>query len=248
MLNRLDYSYNEGESIMHRLNPLIKLFGLFIYVLVCLLKFNNLIFIFSISLVFMLMLFSDINIFKYIKIIWKFKYILIILYIFMYRNGVEFIDINILVFKIIFIILYIFMIIYTTTKEDLGKSIATTLNIFNVIGISIKKISSFIIDLFVYVSYFIDSLNEFITSLEIKGNIYNHNNLIGKFKICIKNFKKIFINTSNKMQDRRREKKYRLYNSNVKSKYKYRYRLCIYDYIFVILNMGIILFYILRVR
>ena len=30
MLNRLDYSYNGEESIVHRLNPVVKIFGLIV--------------------------------------------------------------------------------------------------------------------------------------------------------------------------------------------------------------------------
>ena len=52
MLNRLDYSYNGEESIVHRLNPVVKIFGLIVYVLICLLKFNYLLFIVSIVSVF----------------------------------------------------------------------------------------------------------------------------------------------------------------------------------------------------
>ncbi len=150
MLNRLDYSYNNEESIVHRLNPVVKIFGFFIYVIICLLKFNNLLFIVNISFVFFLLLLSNVNIVKYLKILWKLKFILIVMYAYMYHKEFAFIDMNIIVFKFIFFILYGVMLVYTTTKEDLGKGSANALNIFNIIGISLRKIASFITNIFAY--------------------------------------------------------------------------------------------------
>ncbi len=248
MLNRLDYSYNGEESIIHRLNPVVKIFGLFIYVVLCLLKFHNILFIVNISIVFMLLLLSNIKISKYLKIVWKLKYILIIMYAYMYHKEYAFIDMNIIVFKFIFLILYISMIVYTTTNEDLGKGGAKSLNIFNLLGISLRKIASFITNIFVYIVFFIDTFNEVFVNLEIKGNVYTHSNVIAKRKLLFKNIKLLFSKTKEKMSLRKSDKKYRLYNGNVKSQYKYRSKLCIFDYIFIILNIGMIIFYILKVR
>ena len=55
MLNRLDYSYNGEESIVHRLNPVVKIFGLVVYVLICLLQFDYLLFVISTGFVFLLL-------------------------------------------------------------------------------------------------------------------------------------------------------------------------------------------------
>lgn len=248
MLNKLDYSYNGEESIIHRMNPVVKLFGLFIYVLVCLLKFNNFLFIFNISLVFCLLLLSNINYLKYIKIIWKLKYVLIIMYAYMYHKEIAFLDMNIFVFKFIFFVLYIALLIYSTTKEDLGKGLANVTNVFNIFGINVKKISSFFTGIFTFWVYFIENINKFINSLEIKGQVYSHNNILGKYKLILKNIKSVFINTKSNMKLRKNDMKYKLYDGNVKSQYKYRNKLCIFDYIFIILNIGMIVFYILKVR
>ena len=248
MLNKLDYSYNGEESIIHRMNPVVKLFGLFIYVLVCMFKFNNILFIVNISIVFLLLLLSNINIFKYLKIIWKLKYILIIMYAYMYHKEMDFFDMNVIVFKFVFLILYIAMLVYTTTKVDLGKGGAKAINIFNLIGISFTKISTFITNIFVFIEEFIEESNEVITNLEIKGKDYTHSNIVGRIKLFFKNLKLILSKTKNKMRLRKSDMKYKLYNGNVKSQYKYRNKLCIFDYLFIILNIGMVVFYILKVR
>lgn len=248
MLNKLDYSYNHEESIIHRLNSVVKMIGLFVYVLICLLKFNNFLFIFNISLIFLMLLISNIKFSKYLKVVWKLKYIIIIMYAYMYHKEMTFIDMNIIVFKFVFFILYIAMMIFTTTKEDLGKGGAKTINIFNIFGISLRKISSFITNILVYTSYFIDTFNEVFINLEIKGQVFTQSNLIEKWKLFFKNVKLIFSKIKLKVDDRKVEKKNKFYDGNVKSQYKYRNKLCIFDYIFIILNIGMVVFYILKVR
>lgn len=248
MLNKLDYSYNNEESIIHRLNPVVKIFGLFIYVLICMLKFNNILFIVNISVVFCLILLSNINILRYLKIVWKLKYILVIMYFYMIHKDMEFMDINVLVFKFVFLVLYIALIVYTTTKEDLGRGGALSVNMFNLIGISFKKISLFITNVVTFFEYFIVNMNDIFTNLEIKGNDYTHNNIIAKFKLFILNIRLVFKKTKDNMKSRKNDMKYRLYDGNVKSQYKYRNKLCIFDYLFIILNIGMIIFYILKVR
>ena len=65
MLNNLDYTYNDEDSIVHRINPLLKFIGLFIYILVCLFKYDNVLFILNLSLVFILILLSNVSILRY---------------------------------------------------------------------------------------------------------------------------------------------------------------------------------------
>ena len=187
MLNNLDYTYNDEDSIIHRINPLLKFIGLFIYILVCLFKYDNVLFILNISLVFMLILLSNISIIKYLKVVWKLKYLIIVLYFMLYHYGLEIIDINIIVFKLIFLILYIVMIIYTTTKEDIGKGLAKGLNIFNIIGINLKKISSFITNIITFIISYIDTMKEVINSGENKGIMYSHSNILNKIKLVFIN-------------------------------------------------------------
>jgi energy-coupling factor transporter transmembrane protein EcfT len=140
------------------------------------------------------------------------------------------------------------MIIYTTTKKDLGNGSAKILDMFNLIGFSFKKMSSFLTSIYVYPGIFIDTYREVVINLEIKGKDYSHSNLVDKIRLFFKNIKIVFKKSNDKMKSRKVQMKYRLYKSNVKSKYKYRNKLCIFDYIFIIVNIGIVVFYVLKVR
>ena len=248
MLVKLDYKYNDEISIVHRINPVIKILCFFIYLLIVLLKFNSYLFILNIFIVFLLMLLSNVNILRYFKVIWKLKYIVIIMYAFMLHKQMKLISINVIVFEFLFTFLYMALIVYTTTKEDLGKGSARIISIFDFLNIGVKRISYFITNIFTLIIYLIEDFNSTIEMLEIKGIIYTHGTIIDKVKLVFKNIKKIYSYSKTKMNNRKFDMKYRLYNSKVKSKYKYRTRLNIFDIILLIINIGMIVFYILKVR
>ena len=248
MLSRLDYSYNSGDSIVHRLNPVVKMIGFIIYALICCLKFDYLLFIVSTGFVFMLLLLSNIRIVKYFNVLFKFILILIAMFIFMRSKNIELFDISIILIKFAFCILYLVMIIYTTTKNDLGRGSAKILDVFNLIGFSFKKICCFLTNFYYYPGLFLDTYIEVFTNLEIKGKVYSHNSIIDRIALFFKNVKLVFRKTNEKMKSRKENMKYRLYKGNVKSKYKYRNKLCIFDYIFIIFNIGLLVFYIVKVR
>ena len=248
MLNKLDYSYNDEISIIHRINPVIKLFGLFIYVLICLLKYNNYLFIANLSFIFLLMLLSNVNILRNFKLVWKFKFIILIMYVVMYHYQMSIVDINIIVFKFIFFLVYLSVIYYTTTKEEIGIGLSKIVNIFNLIGIDLRKIASFFTNIITSVICFFDTLGDTLISGEIKGNVYTHSNIIDKYKLYVRYFKKVYKSSKDKMKKRKNDMKYKLYNDNIKKRYKYGKKLGIYDYLFILINIGFIVFYILKVR
>ena len=67
-------------------------------------------------------------------------------------------------------------------------------------------------------------------------------------KLFFSNVSIVFKKSNDKMKSRKVNMKYRLYKSNEKSQYKYRNKLCIFDYIFIIVNIGMLVFYIVKVR
>jgi len=249
MLDELDYSYNDVDSLVHRLNSSFKFIGLFIYVLICLLKFNNILFIVNTLLVFILILLSNIKYIRYLKVIWNLKYIIIIYY-FVTLNalGMDLSSINILLFKILFFIMYIKVIIFTTPKENIGRGLGRIFNVFNFLGISIKIIELFFINLFDYRYLLVANNNQYINSLEHRGIDYSHNNIIEKTKISLLGVKSINDKSIKDIKNKKEIIKDRLYNDKVKRLYKYRNRFNIFDIIYMIINIAMIIYYVLVVR
>lgn len=248
MYNNLNYSYNDEKSILHNINPLCKFIGLFIYILLCLLKYNNLLFIMTLCLVFIMILCSNVSILRYFKIVWNLKYLIIVMYFFMLHKNMAIQDINIIIFKIVFLVLYCFLILYTTTKEDIGRGLAKILNLFNLIGINLKKISSFITGRIFFILCYIEILNKVVVYGEYRGVDYSQSNILNKVKIIIMNLKRVYKESKSVMTQRKNDMKYKLYDGNIVSKYKYEKKLVMIDYLFIAINIILVIYYVLKVR
>ncbi len=248
MLNKYDYSFNYEDSFIHRMNPLIKIFSLFVYILVWLFKFNNYLFIFSLSYVFLLILISNVKLRKYIKVLWKFKYIFIIIGFYMYSKNMDIMDSSIIMLRIIFLILHIFMIMFTTTKSQMVRTIGWLIDRINIIGINKKKIYNLVDNIYTFIFKFISLFNDTIIYREMNGTEYVHGNVLSKGKIVVSNIKNVFNSTKSKVKDNKVIKKYRLFDERVVSKYRYVNKLCLIDYLVLIINVGMVIFYVMKVR
>ena len=229
MLNKYDYSFNYEDSFIHRMNPLIKIFSLFVYILVWLFKFNNYLFIFSLSYVFLLILISNVKLRKYIKVLWKFKYIFIIIGFYMYSKNMDIMDSSIIMLRIIFLILHIFMIMFTTTKSQMVRTIGWLIDRINIIGINKKKIYNLVDNIYTFIFKFISLFNDTIIYREMNGTEYVHGNVLSKIK-------NVFNSTKSKVKDNKVIKKYRLFDERVVSKYRYVNKLCLIDYLVFIIS------------
>lgn len=248
MLNKYDYSFNYEDSFIHRMNPLIKIFSLFVYILVWLFKFNNYLFIFSLSYVFLLILISNVKLRKYIKVLWKFKYIFIIIGFYMYSKNMDIMDSSIIMLRIVFLILHIFMIMFTTTKSQMVRTIGWLIDRINIIGINKKKIYNLVDNIYTFIFKFISLFNDTIIYREMNGTEYVHGNVLSKGKIVVSNIKNVFNSTKSKVKDNKVIKKYRLFDERVVSKYRYVNKLCLIDYLVLIINVGMVIFYVMKVR
>ena len=248
MLSRGWTAYCEGDSIVHKLHPSLKIFGLFCFLLLCVLKYNNYLFIANITIVFILVLFSNVDIVLYFKKIWKMKFLLIILYFVLYRLGMSITNINVLMFKIVFFVLYWNVIKYTTTRLDISKGIANIFNVFNFLGYNIRKLVIKLSNLFSSNRFFSLSSNEYVNSLDVRGDVYSQSNIVSKVRKYFTNYSEIIKEKRNKKKERRASIDRHLYNKKRIVSFKYLYRYKFIDYLFGIIYIVMITFYILKVR
>jgi len=247
MLNKLDYSYNNENSFIHRINPSIKILGLCFYVLFCLLKYNNYLFIVNIALVFSLILFSNVDVKRYLKVVWDWKFILIFLYVLLYSQEMEIVDINIIIFKILFFLMYFKCLIFTTTREEFGKGGSVLLNLFNLIGLSLRRIAIKISNFFSFFYFFFDSFKEYYRTVNAKGGCAD-SSLVDEIVLFFKEFKNIFKLARDKSKQRKKDLLNKMYDKHLQPYYKYRYKLKWYDYLFVIIYIAMLVFYVWKVR
>lgn len=248
MLDKYDYSYNYERSIIHRVSPVIKFISLIVYIIICFLPYNNYLFIILLTYVFMLLLFSNIRTFKYLKILWKFKLIFLIMFFYMYSKDFTMYNMLIIYFKVIFLILHFFLIILTCTKNDFVTGITWIIDRFNIVGIRKKKIFNLIDKIYNFYISFITNFNDMVKYRELNGINYIYSDLIIKTIFIIYNFKLVFNKTCDSIKIREDDKKYRLFDVNSISKYKYVNKLCFVDYCILLINVGMIIFYVMKVR
>ena len=247
MLNKLDYSYNNENSLIHKINPSIKILGLIFYVLFCLLKYNNYLFICNISLIFAVILLSNVDYKRYCKVLWKWSFLLIFLYVFLYSRGMVIRDINIVIFKILFFLLYFKCLIFTTTREEFGKGGSVLLNLFNLIGISLRRIGISITNGFSFIYYFFNISNRYLENISIKGGCADVS-LLDKIIVFFREFSNIWKEAIKKNKQRKKDLINKMYDKHLHLSYKYRYKLKWYDYLFVIIYIAMLVFYIWKVR
>ncbi len=247
MLNKLDYSYNNEDSLIHKLNPSIKMLGLLFYVLFCLLKYNNYLFIVNLAIIFILILFSNVDYKRYLKVLWNWKFILVFLYVFLYSQEMVIRDINIIIFKILFFLLYFKCLLFTTTREEFGKGSSVLLNLFNLIGLSLRRIAINVSNVISFIYYFIDTWKDYYINVSVKGGCADLS-VFDKVVAFFKEFSNIWNVSKNKSRLRKKELLDKMYDKNMHSAYKYRYKLKWYDYLFVIIYIGMLVFYIWKVR
>ena len=244
MLDRYMVSYNYEESILHTLNPIVKFISFILFFISLFFKFDLIIFIASIVWVFTLIMFSNISIKQYLKVLWNYKYILILIYILLLHTEMEPVFIHVVMFKIVFCLLYFYLILFTTTKRDFSKGLG---NIFNV-GLNEKKVSNIFSTIYVYICTFIEVVNDNYDIYSIKGEDKIFINVINKTIFFIHNIKNNILETNARMDEYKSDMKHRMYDSSTRYKYKYRSKLNVFDYILLIFFLSIYVYYIIKVR
>ena len=243
MLDKYNHCYNYEESIIHNMNPIIKIISFIVYILILLFKFNNILFICNISLVLGYILFSNISIFKYLKIIWNIKYILIVIYVVMYSKGYSYMNINYILLYVVFSILFIYVIIFSTTKEDLSNSLGSIFNI----GIYKEKVKYFFYKLICFKEIFIINLNKRIDNIEYNGFDIRYRSFIVRWGLVLSNFKDIYYDSKRDLYKRNKYILLKGFNGYNKRN-KYSKKISLIDGIVIIYDVFLIIYYILVVR
>lgn len=244
MLDKYLISYNHEESIIHNINAVVKIISFVLYLIACFFKFDNILFIFFISWNFMLLLLSNISILRYLKVLWKYKYLLIILYYLLYCMNLGLVFVNVIIFKVIFALLNFYMIIFTTKKEDLCKGLGLIFNVFK----NKKIVSNFFNNIYSFFIIFIEEVNITFEMNCLKGTDCCFVTIIDKIRIFGIYFKDIFNNAKIKNNQRKLCMKYRLFDLKESDNYKYYNKLTVFDYILVLFYICLYVYYIIKVR
>ena len=243
MLDKYNHCYNYEESIIHNMNPIVKIISFIVYIIVLCFKFNNILFICNISLVLGFVLFSNINVFKYLKVIWNFKLLLIFLYIFFLYKNYSWMSITYILLYVVFTILFVYVIILSTTKEDLSNSLGSIFNI----GIYKERIKYWFYKLLCFKELFIINLNKRVDNIEYNGFDIRYRSFIVRWGLVLSSIKDIYRDSKKDLRKRERyilKKGFNGYNK----RNNYHKKLSFIDYVIVLYDVFLIVYYIMVVR
>lgn len=194
MLNNIELnSYVDTNSIINKLNPIVKIISIIFILFLSILSNNIKAHLLIILLIINLILLSKIDYSYFLKTINNIKYFLIIIFIFnlFFTNIIDNI-VNIL--RIIELIIYSKLITYTTKTTDINYAITylcTPLKLFKINPLFISMSITLTIR---FIPIVINEINTIIKALKVKG-IYFSNNIKKNIIILKQIIKPIFKNS-----------------------------------------------------
>lgn len=231
---------------MKVINPCLKLISCVIVLLSLFFPFEKILYIYECTILFMVLLFSDIKIKEMLIFVYKMFFIIILTLIFINIYYEE--TYRILYFiRFSLIYLYFYVIIKSFSIYEFSKASSKVIDFFNFLSINIKKLRQNIYLSIKYIFVWYDYYKEYSLIESMKGIDYFHKGDIYKILFLFKNFKNIKKDSKKRIKEIKKDFKYRNYNY-LQDAYKYSWRLKKYDYLFCILHINIIFLYVWRVR
>jgi len=226
-------SYYPIKSIIHRLNPIIKLIIFLMIILLLILSSSLYIHIFLVSLIIIMLLLSKVPLSYYFKTIWFFRYIYILIaFVCAYFNiTLELTSIYIL--KLIIFVEYINIFAFTTSPSETIYGIEKVISPFNFLFLPISKIAFKINNALRYLPLMMSVEYKVLKAQSSRGIDYNNSTIFGRMYALNNILSNIFSLTKEKNKEIQFSEKLRLYN--VKT-YRTNYRtnkIGIYDIIFL---------------
>lgn len=184
MLNNIVIGkYYNNNSIIHKINPFIKLLLTLIYIIFIMLVENLYAYVILTIFLVIFILFTKVPLKQYYKSI-KGLYILILsIIIINIVFKTQYTNIILMIMKLLLILMYTSILTMTTTTLELTKALEQLLYPIKYIGINIYRLS-FIITLSInFIPSILNQVNKILISLKIKGINYKKQNLRNKLLI-----------------------------------------------------------------
>lgn len=178
-------SFYPIDSMIHRLNPIIKLVNFVIVLLIVL--YTSSIYIVSFIMIFLLFMIieSHVPLRYYFNTFYSFRYIYILVAIICAYNGIVFNTYLVYIFKLIIVFEYINVLSYTTSPSETIYSIDRALSTFNFLYLNVSILAFKINSLLRYHPLYMNTKYSLIKSSSSRGVIYNTLNLDKKFRLYV---------------------------------------------------------------
>ena len=210
--NRYFGSFYPVNSSIHKLNPVIKLICLFLFIIPLIgsmdIKLHIVIFFFII----MLMYTSNVPMKFYFNMLYGLRYIYIILLFLLASKGLSLEQAVVVFIKISAFIEYLALIFYTTSPSELKYGIEKTLNPFNLFNFNLGRLSNKIVGIINFFPLLLTTEHEVLKSASARGLDYYHSDILAKISVVLSSFKNTIRLTIKKIHDIKFASELRMYS------------------------------------
>lgn len=236
--------YYQIDSLMHRINPTIKIISFFLSLLTLLLTnvldINLMVLLFVIVLI----MFTKIPLKNFFNAFYSMRYIYLLTILIGYLCNASITLLIVILIKIITLVLYISLISYTTSVSELSYGIETFLEPFNLFGLKLGNVSLFITSLIKFYPTLLKNINQALLSASSRGIDYNHSGLINRYSSLNKVLPYALSKTIKDMKTNKLECKIKLHNTRKRRTNINHNKISFYDIMLIIFNLLFILAYI----
>lgn len=240
-------SYYPEKSIIHSINPLIKIISILILLLSIFINNNIYISIIILLLIILISLFAKLPYNTYLKVLYGLKYIILFTIIIYLLFNYNLIDIVVIVLKLYSIVLYTTIITMTTSHKEMTRGIEMFLYPFSLIGLNVNKVSLMLTLALRFIPTILTQADKIMKSQRSRGIDYNSYEINKKLYSLKTILLPIFILTLRRADTISDVLQLRMYDLNNTRTHLINYEIKLKDIIFLLINILILALSILEV-
>lgn len=230
-------NYYPINSIIHKLNPVNKIFCLILFILFIFINTSLKLHFILLSFLVLFMLLSKVPFRFYFNIIFSLRYVLVVLGIVLIIFTVTPPLTIVILSKIIMLTIIVSIMTFTTSPSELSYGIEKMISPFNLFNINLSKIINNIVNSIRFIPMFITIEYTVLKSVESRGIDYSYSNMLSRFFVKKKMFRSVFVLTKKRFKNIKDEAilrmfSYKKYRTNFKVN-KYGFNDLIYSLVFI---------------
>ena len=178
--------YYNVYSIIHSMNPLCKILGFWIFIIMVVMGSNiRVMCCLSLILLFIIAL-SNVSLFNYIRPIYCMRLLFVFIFIINILFGVSVYSSFIMICRICLVIMYSSVLLFTTTTNEIAYGFSSLLRPFSFFGIPVTRVSMAIALFFNFVPSLFFEYNRIIKSQTSRG--FNDCSFLDRVKLIFSTF------------------------------------------------------------
>lgn len=210
--NRFFGSFYPVGSSIHRLNQVIKLICLFLFIIPMIGSMSIKLHIVVLFFIVMLIYTSNVPIRFYFNMLYSLRYIYIVILFALASKGLSMEQAIVILIKISSIIEYLALIFYTTSPSELKYGIEKTLNPFNFLNFNLGRLSNLIVGIITFFPLLFTTEQSVLKCAGARGLDYYHGDILSKISVVLSSFRNTIRLTIKKMKDIKFASELRMYS------------------------------------